>query len=115
MNKRFLNKLDIDFENGKIITEISSKFIDIVKHLILSTEDCYFSRIFHVLFLLICFKASKNSAALQEELESLFVSFSENIQLEVEQTKNEMNSKASAIEEVRLRLKLQLKCLSKES
>lgn len=46
------------------------------------------------------FAASKNSAALQEELESLFVSFSENIQLEVEQTKNEMNSKASAIEEV---------------
>ena len=50
------------------------------------------------------FIASKNSAALQEELESLFVSFSENIQQEVEQTKNEMNSKASAIEEVRLKL-----------
>ena len=60
----------------------------------------FFLRIFHDLFLFIYFKASKNSAALQEELESLFVSFSENIQLEVEQTKNEMNSKASAIEEV---------------
>ena len=46
------------------------------------------------------FVASKNSAALQEELESLFVTFSDNIQLEVERTKNEMNLKASAIEEV---------------
>ena len=58
----------------------------------------------HNVFNFVYFTASKNSAALQEELESLFVSFSENIHLEVEQTKNEMNSKASAIEEVRLKL-----------
>ena len=94
MNERFLNKLNNDFENGKPWRQRHplkvSEFIRII---------IIFLRGLH--YLLVHFAASKNSAALQEELESLFVSFSENILLEVEQTKNEMNSKASAIEEVR--------------
>lgn len=100
MNKRFLNKLDTDFENGNTYRKI---FLQIwcTKSIIYNLNNLIFHAIYFVSLYYFDFAASKNSAALQEELESLFVSFSDNIQLEVEQTKNEINSKAYAIEEVR--------------
>lgn len=54
----------------------------------------------HTIFIYFVFLALKNSATLGEELEGMFHSFSENILKEVEATKDQMNTKATKIEEV---------------
>ena len=103
-NTRFMSLLDKDFESGNSI------FVLVICYLFIFMKYCVLLMInidtwkqfnsSHTIFIYFVFLALKNSATLGEELEGMFHSFSENILKEVEATKDQMNTKATKIEEV---------------